>query len=100
MNISYIVFINEKLPLAKGNEHLCHFKQISRPARVGKSVSSVVCLVGSPSSSLLMEDQLHLTACNRVISIFFFFGGGGGGNKTDKEKTKTQTHPTDWGFFR
>lgn len=76
MNISYIVFINEKFSLAKGNEHLCHFEQISCPARVGKSVS----LVGSPSSSLLMEDQLHLTACNRVISIFW--GGEGEHTKT------------------
>lgn len=99
MNISYIVFINEKLPLAKGNEHLCHFKQISRPARVGKSVSSVVCLVGSPSSSLLMEDQLHLTACNRVISIVFFLEGGEGGTKQTKKKPKHKPTQLTGGSF-
>jgi len=73
MNIFYIVFISEKLSLAKGNVYLCHFKQISHPARVGKSVSSVTCLVGSPSTSLLMEDQLHFTACKRVVSGVLFF---------------------------
>lgn len=96
MNVSCFVFINKKLPLAKGNKHLCHFEKISHLARVGKAVSHIAYSIGCPSSHLLMDDQLHLTACNRIISISF--------KKTVKQpqtnkNRNPQNHPTVWGFF-
>lgn len=91
MNISSIIFMNKKLSLAKGNENLCHFEQILILPRVGKSISSVTCLVCSTSSSLLMEDQLHLAIEFGFGRVLFSFLLKQNKPKNPTKKLNTQT---------
>lgn len=91
MNISSIIFMNKKLSLAKGNENLCHFEQILILPRVGKSISSVTCLVCSTSSSLLMEDQLHLAIKFGFGRVLFSFLLKQNKPKNTTKKPNTQT---------